>query len=117
MIKTDVKVDLSGVSRKIKSNAERAQFILDEQVLKDSNFYAPLDTGELIRSSLRMSLIGQGRLIWDTPYARINYYGVNRNFSKDKNSMAGPLWFEMAKSRHLMEWLELMAKTMGGRVG
>lgn len=117
MIKTNVKVDLSGVSSKIKSNAERAQFILDEQILKDSNFYAPQDTGELIRSSLRMSLIGQGKLIWDTAYSRRLYYNPQYDFSKDKNPNAGGLWFEMAKSRHLMEWLDLMAKTMGGRVG
>ncbi len=84
MIRTNVKVDLSGVSRKIKSNAERAQFILDEQILKDSNFYAPLDTGELVRSSLRMSLIGQGKLIWDTPYSRRLYYNPQYDFSKDK---------------------------------
>ena len=116
MIKTSVKIQLNDLQSTIDKRKERGQAVLDEQVLKDSNNYAPQDTSELIRSSLRSSQVGQGQIIYDTKYARINYYGVNRNFSTDKNVNAGPLWFERAKANHLQDWLSIVAKTMGGKV-
>jgi hypothetical protein len=116
MIRTRVNVQLNDLAAAIEKRKEKAQLVLDEQILKDSNNYAPQDTSELINSSLRMSLIGQGQLIWATPYARRLYYNPQYNFSKDKNPNAQGLWFEAAKAAHLPEWLNLAAREMGGRV-
>ena len=115
MIKTRVKIQLNDLAATIDKRAQKGQAVLDEQVLKDSNNYAPEDTTELIRSSLRASQVGNGLLIWDTPYARRLYYNPQYNFSKDKNPNAGGLWFEVAKANHISEWLEVSAKAMGGR--
>lgn len=115
MIRTKVKVQLGDVAGEIERRKQKAQAILDEQILKDSNYYAPLDTSELINSSLRMSLIGQGVLTWATPYARRLYYNPQYNFQKDRNPNAGGLWFERAKASHLNEWIDITAREMGGR--
>lgn len=101
-----VKVDLKRVKPKIKKATKLAQIAIDEQVLKDTNDFAPFDTGNLINSSLRSSMIGQGRLVWDTPYARRLYYNPQYNFSKDQNPKAGGLWFERAKAKHRRQWAE-----------
>lgn len=102
-----VKSDFSGAFKKVKSKTERTQAALDEQILKDSNFYAPQDQSELINSSLIASKIGEGELIWDTPYARRLYWNPSFNFSKDRNPNARALWFEHAKSIHLDDWLAI----------
>lgn len=102
-----VKTDFSNAYKKVKSKKERTQAALDEQVLKDSNYYAPFDEGLLIGSALIASQIGQGKLIWDTPYSRKLYWNPQFNFSTDKNPNAGAMWFERAKSEHLAEWLQI----------
>lgn len=107
---TKVFIDVGNVERKIKAFSTAGQAALDQQVLKDSNKYAPMDTGELIGSSLRLSQFGRGKLIWHTPYARRLYYNPQYNFSKDKNPLAGGLWFRRAKARHLSQWKEQMEK-------
>ena len=116
MIRVRTKIQLSDLQGTIDKRTQKGQVILDEQVLKDSNFYAPLDTSELINSSIRASQIGNGLIIWDTKYARINYYGADRNFSKDKNPNATYAWYEAAKANHLQDWVSIVAKTMGGKV-
>lgn len=116
MIRTNVKINTQSLEQNLKKRTQKGQVVLDTQVLKDSNFYAPQDTGELIRSAIRMSLIGQGVIMWVTPYARRLYYNPQYNFSKSPNPNAQGLWFEVAKANHLFEWLDRVAREMGGRV-
>jgi len=111
-----VRIETKQIKPKVKKTVEQAQRVVDSQVLKDSNRYAPMDTGNLINSSLRASQIGQGRLVWDTPYARRLYYNPQYNFSKAKNPQAGGLWFERAKSRHSREWAEVAGKAIRGKL-
>lgn len=108
-----VKTDFSGVLKKVKSKSERTQAVLDEQVLKDSNFYAPEDESTLIGSSIIASEIGKGKLVWDTPYARRLYWNPDYNFSTDTNENAGGKWFERAKSEHLEDWLKITQSEVG----
>jgi len=115
MIRTNVQVQLGNIEAAINKRKEKAQAVLDQQILKDSNNYAPMDTGELVRSAIRSSLIGQGQIIYDTPYSRRLYYNPQYNFSRDVNAQAQGLWFEAAKAAHLQEWVGITAREMGGR--
>ena len=101
-----------GLKKKVQRIKEKGQFILDEQVLKDSNYYAPMDSGELIRSGVRMTNPGSGKVIWQTPYARKLYYNPDYNFSTDKNPNAQGLWFLVAKSRHLNDWIRIIKSSL-----
>jgi hypothetical protein len=113
VIKLNIKVkfDPKQVGKRVDDALDKAQHALDQQVLKDSNYFIPMDTGELMRSSLRASKIGQGLLVWDTPYARRLYYNPQYNFRKDKNPNAHGLWFEEAKALHFPEWEKIAQKT------
>lgn len=82
----------------------KAQAALDIQVIKDSNFFCPHDQGTLQASALTASNIGQGSLMWATPYARRQYYEAP-NKSHDMNPNARMKWFEEAKAIHLADWL------------
>lgn len=96
------------MSKKIQQIMEKGQIILDTQVLKDSNHYAPMDEGTLIGSGIRFTQPGTGKIIWETPYARRLYYNPQYNFSRDSNPNAQGLWFEAAKSRHLKDWQRIV---------
>ena len=114
MIRLKIKVNIpeGAISKKVDKALSKAQAALDEQVLKDSNYFIPYDTGELMRSSLRSSRIGEGLIVWNTPYARRLYYNPQYNFSKDQNPNAQGLWFEAAKAIHYPEWVKLAQKVV-----
>ena len=102
-------------SRTVKRLADRmggkVQFAFDNQVMKDSNYFCPMDTGNLISSGIRGSNPGSGKVIWDAPYAKAQYYGVDYNFSKDANPNATSKWFEEAKKRYKKDWLSIVQRT------
>lgn len=95
------------VDRQILDEAiEYGQFILDNLVIQDSNYFIPMDTHTLERSALINTRLGSGLVVWQTPYARKLYYNTNANFSKDQNPNARALWFEAAKAQKRDIWLE-----------
>lgn len=100
-----------GLRRRLNRMNEQGQFALDQQVLKDSNNYAPMDQGDLIESGIRFTQPGTGRIMWETPYARRLYYNPQYDFSKDRNPNAGGLWFERAKSQHIRDWENIIRQS------
>lgn len=105
----DVRIlmDWSALQNRLGDGLSMGQVVLDEQALKDSNRYAPEDVGDLIQSGIRNTDFGSGSLKWDTEYARKLYYNPQYQFSKDKNPMAGGLWFERAKAAKLPIWIRI----------
>lgn len=112
MIGFDVHVRLGNIKGKITNAVKKGQFALDNQVLKDSNFYIPKDTGMLEGSGISASDLGNGKVAWNTPYARKLYYNPQYNFSKDVNPNARGLWFEQAKATKLQYWLKITKKAI-----
>lgn len=102
-VEIKVKINEAQIQRKIDNGASRAQIALDNQVLKDSNYYCPQDTGNLRKSAILSSVLGSGLITWRTPYARAQYYGLP-NKSLIPNPNARVKWFEVAKSKNLKNW-------------
>lgn len=98
--------------KRIGAAVHRAQMRLDQQVLTDSNYFCPLKTGTLQKSAVIGTVIGSGLLVWNTPYARRQYYGVDFDRSKDPNPNACAKWFEAAKARKLEQWRKLVDDTV-----
>lgn len=99
-----LELDENKLRRKIEDRMGKVQFYLDSRVAADSNFFAPMDTGNLIASVQPVE--GNGVLEWNTPYAKKQYYeGPNK--SKDSNPNASMQWFEHAKARNLKDWEKL----------
>lgn len=88
-----------------KKRIAKAQYALDVQVVKDSNFYCPEMDGTLKRSATR-SKYGSGVVKWDTAYAS-DQYNRKPNKSKDKNPNARMEWFEEAKGTKKETWLRV----------
>lgn len=108
MIRLNIRIDTPAIEGKVMEAVDKAQFALDQQVLKDSNYYIPKDTGELERSSIRFSRPGEGHIEWNVPYARRLYWNPQYSFSHDVNPNAMGLWFEEAKARNVTDWARIV---------
>lgn len=95
------------VTERIERRIDGVQARLDAQVLKDSNYYCPMDTGILQKSAVIHSVLGSGLLIWQTPYAREQYYNDGYTHKHSRNPNATSRWFESAKARRLKTWVKL----------
>lgn len=102
----------------------RAQKWLDNQVITDSNPYVPFQSGDLRRSAIRGTVPGEGEIVWDSPYARYQYYGKVMIGPPPKELTDMPLqyhtpgtgsfWFENAKSVKKQQWINGARKIAGG---
>ncbi len=104
----------------------RAQCFVDSECIRYMDKYTPMRTGALIRSATLGTKIGSGRIVYNSPYARYQYYGEiygpnipvykdselmgwfsppkkhptgrEITYSRDKHPNAQKLWFEKMKS-------------------
>lgn len=110
----EIKIDGDLGYKRLTNNADKAQIWLDNEVIKDTHKYVPFKTGILAKSAITGSNIGKGVIIYNTPYARYQYYGDGFKFNKHKNPQAQARWFEASKAVNISKWLNGV-KTIGGR--
>ena len=120
----------------------RAQCFVDSECIRHMDKYTPKRTGALIRSATLGTKIGSGHIVYNSPYARYQYYGEiygpnipiykdgelmgwhsppkkhptgrEITYSKDKNPNAQKLWFEKMKSEKGESILRGAQKIAGG---
>ena len=73
-----VKVEISKakIAKNIGREWQKILRPLSEQVLTDCNYYCKQDRGNLIASSETRSRPEEGILVWETPYARRQYWKI-----------------------------------------
>ena len=102
-----VKLDISGIPKKLEDYTDKARYAIANQVLVDSNLFAPKRTGVLRASSYITS--DNKEIIWNTPYAGRLYYVQFQNYT---TGGTGSLWFETAKQRFAGQWAEVGARAI-----
>jgi hypothetical protein len=111
-MKVEVKIFSDRIRSKVKASKERAQKVLDITVIKDSSRFVPFETGTLEKSAMESSRIGSGLVVYNTPYAKRQYYGQFEH-GKNKHPHATRLWFEAAKAENLDKWIRIVREIMG----
>lgn len=111
-MKVTVKFDTARCTMRITNQFNSNLGLLSSEILNDCNQYAKEDTGMLISSSYIHSKLDQGLLIWQTPYARRQYWEIPTAY-KDVNPNATWKWAEVAKKKHLDRWIRQAQKLMG----
>lgn len=96
------------------SKYSQAQKFLDSEVIKDSDPYVPMRTGNLRDSGISGTSLGSGCVVYNAPYAKPMYYGIHCHFSKDKHPLACAQWFEKAKSLKKKDWLDGVNRIVKG---
>lgn len=100
--------DKAALLIKLKRAWDASLFPLSYQVLSDCNEYVKVDQNVLRGSSYIASDLKKGRLVWNTPYARRQYYTGTPN--KEKNPNASVLWCEKAYHAYRKDWALLAQK-------
>lgn len=141
MIDVDIKWDPQAVRERL----SKAQKFIDRECIQQMKPYTPFRTGMLEHSATVGTVIGSGRIVYNSPYARYQYYGVvygpnipiyengilvgfrspkqkhktNRmlTYSKAKHPQAQRLWFETMKKKHGEAILRGAAAIAGGKAG
>lgn len=80
---------------------EKAQKILDSEVLRRCDPLVPLDTGMLKKSGINSTVIGSGVVSYDTPYAKRQYYENQGKGNHNASGLRNKLWFERMKANDL----------------
>ena len=124
-------IETNGLESEILKEIDRKQKIIDAAVLRYMDPYIPYRSGTLAKSALLNTVIGSGKIVQATPYARYMYYGEiygpniplkvggeivgfyspagmsktptgrMMEYDKTKHPLAGRLWFERMKKDHL----------------
>ena len=98
------------VAARITGAWDKGLAILTEEIMNDSNQYVKVDKHTLENSALIHSVPKEGKIIWQTPYARRQYWEI-QTAKKDINPNASWKWCEVAKTKHKKQWAK-QAKTL-----
>ena len=96
---------------RFKEKNERAQKWVDNEVLKDTEPFVPMRSGDLARSGQRGTVIGSGKVIYAAPHAKPQYKRFP-NKSKAKHPQATMAWFEASKAVNKDKWLKGVRKVV-----
>ena len=106
-----VNINPTQIGQKIEKAWEKARGMVFEEILNDSNQYVKVDSHALEQSALIRSRPREGLIIWETPYAKRQYWEI-KTAVKDVNPNATWRWFEFAKSQHLNKWVRQIDKAV-----
>ena len=92
------------VEVKVEYAFKQGMGVLASEILDDCNQYCKMDTGDLIASSYIHSKLDEGKLIWQKPYARRQYWVIRTAITDNGNPKATWKWCEVAKKNHIKQW-------------
>ena len=101
-----IQISKNQVEAKVMTAWEKGLGTLSEEILADCNEYCKEDQQTLINSSLVHSKPEQGRLIWQTPYARRQYWAIRTSRTPGRTWK----WCETAKRKNKSRWKRLAEK-------
>ena len=91
------------VQARVNDAFRRGLPLLTATVRDDCNQYCKEDTGMLIASSMVHTVLSEGKVIWQTPYAKRQYWAIRTAFH-DVNPKATWKWAHEAKSHCMEQW-------------
>ena len=115
-VKYDYELDLSELSNILKERGLEpggaVQAFVDNKIIRMSEPYVPFRTGALMASADSNTVIGQGEIVYATPYVRRMYYHPEYNFNGAP--MRGAHWVERMWADHGDEIIRSAAQMAGG---
>lgn len=103
-----IDINPSRVEARVMTAWARGLTQLSEEILADCNEYCKVDTGALIASSQIHSDLKHGKLIWETPYARRQYWDIETSRTPGRTWK----WCETAKANHFTRWEHIAAREL-----
>ena len=103
-----IMIDPNQCAAKVEGAWRKGLFALSSQVLGDCNQYVKYDQGTLEKSSYAHSKLAEGRLIWQTPYAKRQYWEIRTSLTPGRMWK----WCETAKRNHKDTWRRIAEKAL-----
>ena len=103
-----INIDPNQCAAKVEGAWQKGLFALSSQVLADCNQYVKRDKGTLESSSYAHSQLGEGRLIWQTPYAKRQYWEIQTSLTPGRTWK----WCETAKRKCKDTWRRIAEKAL-----
>lgn len=75
----------------------KLQKMLDSEIIRRCDPLVPVDSHTLRQSVTLATRIGSGLIVYNTPYARKQYY---LNSGRLQQGQRGKMWFERMKAQH-----------------
>lgn len=117
-VRFDARLEMAGggVVRRLEGRVTAAQKWLDNDVLAKSRPYVPYRGGALANSGPISTRIGSGEVVYDTPYAKYQYYGGDGRRMVRRYTTPGTeaKWFEKAKAANKDAWTKGVEKIVKG---
>lgn len=103
-----IMIDPNKVGAKVMGAWNNGLAILSEEILADCNEYVKIDHHNLEASSRSHSRPKEGRLIWETPYAKRQYWEIKTSLTPGRTWK----WCETAKRKHKERWQKLAERAL-----
>ena len=115
-----ISIDKMKIKHTVDAAWNNALPILTREILDDVNEYCKYDTGALVQSSYLHTKYERGMMIWQTPYARRQYWEIQTAYTQAGHPKATWKWAEVAKRHNMEKWqrqADVLFKMMLNRRG
>ena len=112
-VKTNI--NKGAIVAKVEGAWKKSLPILTEEIMNDCNQYVKVRDHALEQSALTHSRPQEGLIIWQTPYARRQYWEIRTAYT-DVNPNATWKWCEVAKRYRLKKWTRQAERLMRGNL-
>ena len=103
-----IQIDSNKVGARVIGAWDKSLTPLSSQILGDCNQYVKVDQHTLESSSYAASQLSKGKLIWDTPYAKRQYWEIKTSLTPGRTWK----WCHTAKRKHKGDWQKLAEKLL-----
>lgn len=104
-----INIDPNQCAAKVTGAWNKGLYALTAQVRNDCNQYVKVDQHTLESSSYVHSELDKGRVIWQTPYAKRQYWGIQTSLTPGRTWK----WCETAKRKYKEDWRRMAEKGLG----
>ena len=103
-----IKIDPNQCAAKVEGAWGKGLYVLSSQILGDCNQFVKVDQHTMESSSYAASRLNEGVLVWDTPYAKRQYWEIKTSLTPGRTWK----WCETAKRKFKADWQKLGEKLL-----
>lgn len=107
-----IQIDPNKVGAKVMGAWKESLLPLSSQILEDCNQYVKVDQHTMESSSYAASDLNNGKLVWDTPYAKRQYWEIKTSLTPGRTWK----WCETAKRKFKSDWQKLAEKLLRSKL-
>ena len=107
-----IQIDPNKVGVKVATAWKESLLPLSSQILEDCNQYVKVDQHTMESSSYAASDLNNGKLVWDTPYAKRQYWEIRTSLTPGRTWK----WCETAKRKFKSDWQKLAEKLLRSKL-